>query len=85
MVTIMNFTEQSISANILIHTNDALDESAVQHVIDKLNELNGVIEVGFTPNKNHLLMVSYTANAVNASQLLVIVKKLGHKAQLVGL
>jgi hypothetical protein len=81
----MNPTKQSISANILIHTNDVLDESAIQHVFDKLNELNGVTEIRFIPNKNHLLMVSYTPNVVKASQLLTTVKKLGHKAQLVGL
>lgn len=81
----MSLRKQSISADILIHTNDALDESAVQHVFEKLNELNGVTEIRFIPNKNHLFMVSYTPNIVNASQLLTTVKKLGHKAQLVGL
>ncbi len=72
-------------AAVLIHTNGALDESAARHVIHKLNQIEGVSETRFTPEKDHLVMVAYDQRAVKAVQLLEKVRELGHEAQLVGL
>jgi hypothetical protein len=81
----MNSEEKSLHADVLIHTDDALNESTAKDIMRKLNDLEGVAETHFTSDKNHLLMVRYTPHTVNASQLLALVKELGYKAQLVGL
>jgi len=72
-------------AAVLIHTNGALDESTARHVIHKLNQVEGVSETRFIPEKNHLVMVAYDQRAVKAMQLLEKVRELGQEAQLVGL
>lgn len=82
----MNLEGKSLKADnvdVLIHTDDALSETS--EVIRKLTALDGVAETRFSPKINHLLMVTYSPKAVNASKLLRTAKELGHKAQLVGL
>ena len=72
-------------AQVLIHTNDALDESAAQEIIHTLNQTKGVSGTRFNPDKEHLIMVSYDPHAAEAMQLLAAVHALGHEAQLIGL
>jgi len=72
-------------AQVLIHTKSALDESAVQEIIQTLSRLDGVSEIRFNPDKEHLIMVSYDPRTAGSSQLLAEVQALGHEAQLVGL
>ncbi len=72
-------------AQVLIHTKSALDESAVEEIIQTLSRLDGVSEIRFNPDKEHLIMVSYDPRTAVSSQLLAEVQALGHEAQLVGL
>jgi len=72
-------------AQVLIHTKSTLDESAVEEIIQTLSRLDGVSEIRFNPDKEHLIMVSYDPCAAVSSQLLAAVQALGHEAQLVGL
>jgi len=71
--------------DVLIHTNNALNEPAAQRVIQTLNQMSGVIKTNFTAEKDHLVMVSYDPNTIEATRLLGVILALGHKAQLVGL
>jgi len=50
---------------ILIHTRKALDESAAEYVIQKLNHMHGVFETRYNPAKNHLLIVNYALVQLN--------------------
>ena len=72
-------------AQVLIHTKSVLEESAVQQVIQTLSRLDGVSEIRFNPDKEHLIIVSYDPRTVGSSQLLAEVQALGDEAQLVGL
>ena len=72
-------------ARVLIHTKSALDESTVQEIIQKLSRLDGVSEIRFNPDKEHLIIVSYDPHQAMSSQLLAEVQALGYEAQLVGL
>jgi len=78
-------TADTTLAQVLIHTKSALDESAVQEIIQTLSRLDGVSGIRFNPDKEHLIMVSYDPCAAVSSQLLAAVQALGHEAQLVGL
>ena len=71
--------------DVLIHTNNALNEPAARRVIETLNQVAGVAKTRFTPDKGHLVMVSYDPGSVAATRLLGVVTELGYNAQLVGL
>ncbi len=70
---------------ILIHTRNPLDESAAEHVIQKLGHVTGVSEACYNSTRNHLLMVSYNPRAIEPVQLLTVMQELGYEAQLIGL
>ncbi len=76
----------AMHVQVLIHTNGALDESAVQNVADALGQMKGFSRIRFDPNKAHLLMLSYDPHTVKSTQLLEkVVQVLNNEAQLVGL
>ncbi len=70
---------------VLIHSQDAFDESTAGQVIEKLAQLTGVSDTRYNPRRNHLLMVSYNPDVIKPVQLLAVMHELGYKTQLVGL
>ncbi len=70
---------------VLIHSRDALDESAAGQVIEKLSQLTGVSDTHYNPRRNHLLIVSYDPHVIKPVRLLAVLHEFGYKTQLVGL
>lgn len=78
-------TPGTTTVQVLIHTRRALDDHAVQEIMHTLTRLDGIIEIRFNPDKEHLIMPIYDPRRVASSRLLAAVRKLGHDARLVGL
>ena len=71
--------------DVLVHVSEKISGDEKTHLVDQLRKLNGVIAPRFTEDKDHLLLVSYNSDAINALALLNKVKQNGYNAQLVGM
>lgn len=70
---------------VLIHVNDALDETASRPLLASLRETPGVTQVRFDPQLEHLVVVQYEPSTTSSRELLDGFLKRGHQAQLIGL
>ena len=73
------------SVKVVIHTDKAINENAARALSASLRDVPGVVEIGFHPKRNHLLVVSYDSGQVSADTLLAAVGNSGYTAQLIGL
>lgn len=71
--------------DVLIHLDDEINDAEKDVLVEQLRSIEGVIAPRFNKEKQHLLLVSYNADATNALSLLHEVKNKDYKAQLVGL
>ncbi|MDH5765734.1 MAG: hypothetical protein OEZ38_06940 [Gammaproteobacteria bacterium] len=72
-------------SDVLIHLDQAINETEKENIIEQLRAVDGVIAPRFNKDREHLLLVSYNSDRVDSLVLLNEVRDQGYQAQLVGL
>lgn len=68
---------------VVVHVDDALNENQRLDFVSRLRGCDGVERACFTPGRDHLLLVDYDRDQLNALDVLGYVREF-HKAELVG-
>ena len=71
--------------DVIIHTDDQLDNDQLAEVTRRLSATNGVISFGRNPRTPHCLMVAYNTSRIRARNILDAVIGRGYRAQLDGM
>lgn len=71
--------------DVVVHLDETLDESALKDLEEAIREQEGVISVGHTPGKSHLLAVVFNADVTGTSDILQRVRAGGIHAELIGM
>lgn len=71
-------------SDVVVHIDEALDESSLDRLEQDLRGDRGVISVGHRPRQNHLMMVLYDSTDLRASSFLHHFQERGLHAQLIG-
>jgi len=72
-------------ANVMVHVNENMDETALHEIEDELRGDRGIVSVGHNPDRPHLLLVAYDSNEASSSSFMHSFQEHGLHAQLVGL
>lgn len=71
--------------DVVVHLNETLDEGTLKDLEQAIRQQEGVISVGHTPGKSHLLAVVFNSAVTGAPDILRRVQERGVHAQLVGM
>ncbi|MFV1984727.1 MAG: ATP-binding protein [Thiohalomonadales bacterium] len=71
--------------DVTIHIDKETNADNRTKVETALRELNGVLSVNITNEKNHLLMVEYNPEVTNSTHILITVRELVGHAEMIGL
>lgn len=70
-------------SDVTIHVNERLDSQARSSLEEDMRQVDGVIAPRFSPGHEHLMIVAFNPDRVQASVLLHRVQASGYRAQLV--
>lgn len=70
---------------VVVHINESLDEDALHSLEEGIRQDAGVVSVGHSPDRSHMIMVVYDSEATRASSLLHRFQERGLHVQVVGL
>jgi len=70
---------------VVLHLDETLDDDALQRLEDAIRKDPGVVSVGHSPDKAHMIMVVYDSDSTRASNLLHNFQERGLHAQVVGM
>ncbi|TCV90119.1 ATP-binding protein [Sulfurirhabdus autotrophica] len=71
--------------DIEVHIDESLNEGSKADLVEYIRHLEGVVSVGFSLEKSHLMFVGYNTNALQAKDIIDRVQKKGVHAELIGL
>jgi len=77
-----------MSANlneVVLHIEETLDDDTLRRLEDEVRRDPGVISVGHSPGKSHMIMVVYDSDSTRASTLLHALEQRGLHGQVVGM
>lgn len=77
-------TDLTPPVDLVVHVNQELDEEHRELVKKILTAQQGVCDVQFATNRNHLMVVGYDPMKINSSGILDLVQQQSMEAQLVG-
>lgn len=69
---------------VVVHINEPLDESGREELKRSLEQVQGINDVEFCPNRFHLMLVTYDSEITSSKGVLKQVMSLSVHAQLVG-
>jgi hypothetical protein len=70
---------------VVLHFEETLDDEALRQLEEAVRQDPGVVSVGHSPEKSHMIMVVYDSDSTRASNLLHSFQERGLHAQVVGL
>jgi len=70
---------------VVVHVDEALDESTLHSIEEGIRQEAGVVSVGHNPGKSHMIMVVYDSDSTRASTLLHALEQRGLHGQVVGM
>ncbi len=76
--------DQTPSVGLVVHVNQELDEEHRELVKKILTAQQGVSNVQFTENRNHLMVVGYDPMKIDSTGILDLVQQQRMEAQLIG-
>jgi hypothetical protein len=80
--------EAEMSSNlneVVLHLEETLDNETLRRLEDEVRRDPGVVSVGHSPEKAHMIMVVYDSDSTRASNLLQRFQERGLHAQVVGM
>ncbi|MCU7940146.1 MAG: heavy-metal-associated domain-containing protein [gamma proteobacterium symbiont of Bathyaustriella thionipta] len=72
------------SIEVIVHIDEALSKPNIIELEELLSKDHGIEKVHINPTRQHLMLVDYSPESVNMTQVLEYVKNKGVHAQLVG-
>jgi len=70
---------------VVLHLEETLDDEALRRLEEAVRHGPGVVSVGHSPEKSHMIVVVYDSDSTRASNLLHSFQERGLHAQVVGL
>ena len=70
---------------VVLHLEETLGDEALHQLEDAVRKDPGVVSVGHSPEKAHMIMVVYDSESTRASKLLHNFQERGLHAQIVGM
>lgn len=71
-------------SDVMIHINETLSNEARTFLEDDMRQIEGVVSPGFSPFKDHFLLIAYNPQKTSSMVLLNKARAAGYTAQLVG-
>jgi len=70
---------------VVLHLEETLDDEALRRLEDDVRRDPGMVSVGHSPEKAHMIMVVYDSDSTRASNLLHRPQERGLHAQVAGM